>query len=76
MMPALEWAALGRTHLETDAASRDWGKLTRNMLFALLLLGRYPEAEAICAEVQARSAGAGDPLPCHLCDGDPERAAL
>ena len=50
---ALEWAALGRTELDA-AQVEDWGKLTRNMLFALLLLGRYPEAEAICAEVQAR----------------------
>jgi tetratricopeptide (TPR) repeat protein len=58
---ALEWAALGRAQL---AATRveDWGKLTRNMLFALLLLGRYPEAEAICAEVQARP-----PDPAILC---------
>jgi tetratricopeptide (TPR) repeat protein len=52
---ALEWAALGRS--QRDAAQvEDWGKLTRNMLFALLLLGRYPEAEALCAEVQARVA--------------------
>lgn len=50
---ALEWAALGRTCLDATQAE-DWGKFTRNMLFALLLLGRYPEAEAICAEVQAR----------------------
>ena len=50
----LEWAALGRTRLDA-AQVEDWGKLTRNMLFALLLLGRYPEAEAICAEVQARA---------------------
>ncbi len=58
---ALEWAALGRAQL---AATRveDWGKLTRNMLFALLLLGRTPEAEAICAEVQARP-----PDPAILC---------
>jgi tetratricopeptide (TPR) repeat protein len=58
---ALEWAALGRAQL---AATRveDWGKLTRNMLFALLLLGRFPEAEAICAEVQARP-----PDPAILC---------
>ncbi|GAB2177173.1 tetratricopeptide repeat protein [Dongia sp. agr-C8] len=52
---ALEWAALGRTELDA-AAVEDWGKLTRNMLFALLLLGRIPEAEAICAEVQGRPA--------------------
>jgi tetratricopeptide (TPR) repeat protein len=60
---ALEWAALGRARLESARieATRiettrieDWGRLTRNMLFALLLLGRYSEAEAICAEVQAR----------------------
>jgi len=50
---ALEWAALGRTQLDATRVE-DWGKLTRNMLFALLLLGRYPEAEAVCAEVQAR----------------------
>jgi tetratricopeptide (TPR) repeat protein len=50
---ALEWAGLGRARLAPTRAE-DWGKLTRNMLFALLLLGRYPEAEAICAEVQAR----------------------
>ncbi len=41
---------------------RGLGKLTRNMLFALLLLGRIPEAEAICAEVQARP-----PDPAILC---------
>jgi tetratricopeptide (TPR) repeat protein len=53
---ALEWAALGRSQLDAaQVGRRDWGKLTRNMLFALLLLGRYPEAEAICAEVQARA---------------------
>jgi tetratricopeptide (TPR) repeat protein len=50
---ALEWAALGRSQLDA-AKVEDWGKLTRNMLFALLLLSRYPEAEALCAEVQAR----------------------
>jgi tetratricopeptide (TPR) repeat protein len=50
---ALEWAALGRAHLDPHRIE-DWGKLTRNMLFALLLLGRIPDAEAICAEVQAR----------------------
>jgi len=50
---ALEWAALGRAQLASTRVE-DWGKLTRNMLFALLLLGRHPEAEAICAEVQAR----------------------
>ncbi|WP_395014743.1 tetratricopeptide repeat protein [Dongia sp.] len=51
---ALEWAALGRTRLDA-ARVEDWGKLTRNMLFARLLLDRIPEAEAICAEVQARA---------------------
>jgi tetratricopeptide (TPR) repeat protein len=51
---ALEWAALGRASL-APARAEDWGKLTRNMLFAFLLLGRYAEAEAICAEVQARA---------------------
>ena len=55
---ALEWAALGRTELDATQVEashvEDWGKLTRNMLFALLLLGRYPEAEALCTEVQAR----------------------
>jgi tetratricopeptide (TPR) repeat protein len=50
---ALEWAALGRSLLDATQAEV-WGRFTRNMLFALLLLGRYPEAEAICAEVQAR----------------------
>jgi tetratricopeptide (TPR) repeat protein len=50
---ALEWAALGRAQLVSTRVE-DWGKLTRNMLFALLLLGRHPEAEAICADVQAR----------------------
>lgn len=58
---ALEWAALGRTLLVATRVE-DWGKLTRNMLFALLLLGRTPEAEAICAEVQARP-----PDPAILC---------
>jgi tetratricopeptide (TPR) repeat protein len=51
---ALEWATRGRAALAPERIE-DWGKLTRNMLFALLLLGRYPEAEAICAEVQARA---------------------
>jgi tetratricopeptide (TPR) repeat protein len=50
---ALEWAALGRSQLDATRIE-DWGKFTRNMLFALLLLDRFPEAEAICAEVQAR----------------------
>jgi tetratricopeptide (TPR) repeat protein len=51
---ALEWAAFGRANL-ASARVEDWGKLTRNMLFAFLLLGRYPQAEAICAEVWARA---------------------
>jgi tetratricopeptide (TPR) repeat protein len=55
---ALEWAALGRSQIDAAQVEarhvEEWGKLTRNMLFALLLLSRYPEVEAICAEVQAR----------------------
>jgi len=48
---ALEWAQSGRA---LAARGEDYGKLTRNALFALLLLGRIPEAEAICREMQQR----------------------
>jgi tetratricopeptide (TPR) repeat protein len=53
---ALEWAELGRARIDPAVRAEDYGKLTRNALFALLLLGRYPEAERICAAMQEREA--------------------
>jgi tetratricopeptide (TPR) repeat protein len=53
---ALDWARRGRRML---GGGRDDGgahaAFTRDMIFALLLLGRHPEVEALCAESQARS---------------------
>lgn len=51
---ALEWAQRGRALIDSEARVEDYGKLTRNTLFALLLLGRIPEAEAVCVEMQRR----------------------
>jgi tetratricopeptide (TPR) repeat protein len=51
---ALEWASHGRAMLDPATRADDYGKLTRNMLFALLLLGRITEAEAICTDAQLR----------------------
>lgn len=53
---ALEWAAHGRSMVDPAAAPEEYGKLTRNMLFALLLLGRHGEAEAISRAAQAQPA--------------------
>jgi len=49
---ALEWAELGRARIDPAAHAENYGKLTRNALFALLLLGRIAEAEAICEATQ------------------------
>jgi tetratricopeptide (TPR) repeat protein len=49
---ALERAELGRGRIDRG---EDYGKLTRNTLFALLLLGRIPEAETICGAMQRRA---------------------
>jgi tetratricopeptide (TPR) repeat protein len=48
---ALEWAERGRALID-PARVEDSGKLARNALFALLLLGRTPEAESLCDEMQ------------------------
>lgn len=50
---ALDLALRGR-RMSGDH-SRDYGTFTRNALFSLLLLGRFEEAEALCAEVLANS---------------------
>jgi len=51
---ALEWARRGEALVDPVAAPEAHGKLMRNVLFAFLLLDRYDEVEAVCAEIQAR----------------------
>jgi tetratricopeptide (TPR) repeat protein len=53
---ALEWAVRGRRMLAGTPQGKIYGDLTRNMLFALLLLGRYDEVEGLCEDLLARSA--------------------
>lgn len=54
---ALEWAVRGRQML---AGTRDktYADLTRQMLFALLLLGRYHEVENLCEDLLAHGTDA------------------
>jgi len=50
---ALEYASRGRAL--ADHSSEHYGRLTRNAMFALLLLGRHEEAEAICDAEEGRA---------------------
>ena len=56
---ALEWAVRGRRMLAHAPPGKTQGKtyadLTRQMLFALLLLGRYDEVERLCEDLLADS---------------------
>jgi tetratricopeptide (TPR) repeat protein len=45
---ALEWADVGRSLVDSRMEPDLYGSLTRNALFALLLLGRREEAETLC----------------------------
>jgi len=45
---ALEWAMRGRAMVDPAATPEVHGKLTRNVLFALLSLGRHDAVEALC----------------------------
>jgi tetratricopeptide (TPR) repeat protein len=52
---ALEWAVRGRRMLAHAPRGKTYGDLTRQMLFALLLLGRYDEVESLCGDLLAHS---------------------
>jgi tetratricopeptide (TPR) repeat protein len=52
---ALEWAVRGRQMLAGTPRGKTYGDLTRQMLFALLLLGRYDEVERLCEDLLAQS---------------------
>jgi tetratricopeptide (TPR) repeat protein len=56
---ALDWALRGRRMLPDADRGRSYTEFSRNILFALLLLGRLDEVDAICAEHLATS---NDPL--------------
>ena len=55
---ALEWAVRGRPMLAHAQPGKTDTDLTRQVLFALLLLGRYDEVEGLCEELLAGSADA------------------
>ncbi len=50
---ALDWSIRGQRMLAATLSSSVHAELTRNMLFALLLLGRHREVETLCTEVIA-----------------------
>ena len=50
---ALEWAVRGRRMLGDAPPGKTHSDLTRQMLFALLLLGRYDEVESLCEDLLA-----------------------
>lgn len=52
---ALEWARRGQSMLDPETAPEEHGKFTRNVLFALLLLDRFAETEAVCEAARAQS---------------------
>lgn len=52
---ALDWAMRGRAMIPAGHASKQYSELTRHALFALLLLRRFPEVEAMCDDNLARS---------------------
>jgi tetratricopeptide (TPR) repeat protein len=53
---ALDWSVRGRRILDRRRQDKTYGDLTRNMLFALLLLGRYDEVGGLCEDLLANSA--------------------
>ena len=55
---ALEWAVRGRRMLAGAPPGKTHSDLTRQMLFALLLLGRYDEVESLCEDLLAHGADA------------------
>jgi tetratricopeptide (TPR) repeat protein len=52
---ALDWSVRGRRMLAGTPRGKTYGDLTRNMLFALLLLGRYDEVATLCEDLLAHS---------------------
>jgi tetratricopeptide (TPR) repeat protein len=52
---ALDWSVRGRRMLSRTPRGKTYGDLTRNMLFALLLLGRYDEVAALCEDLLSQS---------------------
>ena len=61
---ALDWAVRGRNLLDPLDRGKMYGEFTRNILFASMLLGNYPAAEALCQEVL--SGTADDALVAHV----------
>jgi tetratricopeptide (TPR) repeat protein len=52
---ALDWSVRGRRMLSRAPRGKTYGDLTRNMLFALLLLGRYDEVATLCQDLLSHS---------------------
>ena len=52
---ALDWSVRGRRMLSRATRGKTYSDLTRNMLFALLLLGRYDEVAALCQDLLSQS---------------------
>ncbi|MEH2565253.1 tetratricopeptide repeat protein [Bradyrhizobium sp. AZCC 2289] len=52
---ALDWSVRGRRMLSRAPHGKTYGDLTRNLLFALLLLGRYDEVAALCQDLLSQS---------------------
>ena len=52
---ALDWSVRGRRMLAGTPRGKSYGDLTWNMLFALLLLGRYDEVATLCEDLLAHS---------------------
>ena len=55
---ALEWALRGRQILAATPQGKTYADLTRQMLFALLLLGRYDEVERLAEDLLTQSTDA------------------
>lgn len=60
---ALDWSVRGRKMLSHEPIGKTYSDLTRNMLFALLLLGRYGEVVHLCDQILA--AGQDAALQAH-----------
>jgi tetratricopeptide (TPR) repeat protein len=52
---ALDWSVRGRRMLAHSPRGKLYGDLTRNMLFALLLLGRYDDVARLCEDLLSHS---------------------
>jgi tetratricopeptide (TPR) repeat protein len=52
---ALDWSVRGRRMLDPRRQRKAYGDVTRNQLFALLLLRRFDEVDRLCAEVAGSS---------------------